>query len=61
MNIPVWVVVDVQANDNYSLLLTFADGTKKVYDARPLLNKSIYERLNDIAFFLGAKVEGGTV
>lgn len=29
MNIPVWVVVDVQEKEDYSLLLTFADGAKR--------------------------------
>ena len=61
MNVPVWVVVDVQPKEDYSLLLTFVSGEKKVYDARPLLKKAIYEQLNDITFFLGAKAECGTV
>ena len=61
MNNPVWVVRDVQANNDYTLLLTFEDGTKRVYNARPLLNKAIYSRLGNLSFFQSAKAECGTV
>lgn len=61
MKNPVWVVVDVQPKEDYSLLLTFANGEKRMYDARPLLDKPIYEQLNNVFFFLRAKVECGTV
>ena len=58
---PAWVVKEVQPKQDYTLLLTFADGTKKVYDARPLVDKAIYAQLKNITFFLRAKVECGTV
>lgn len=61
MNTPAWVVREVQPRSDYTLLLTFADGTHKVYDARPLLEKAIYSKLNNIPFFLNAKAECGTV
>lgn len=61
MNTPAWVVNSVKANENFSLLLTFADGSEKLYDARPLLKKAIYAPLNNIDFFLSAKAEYGTV
>lgn len=61
MNTPIWVVKEVQPRKDYTLIITFADGSKKIYDARPLLNKAIYERLKNPAFFLMAKVECGTV
>lgn len=61
MKTPVWVVKDVQPQEDYTLLLTFADGAKKIYDARPLLDKAIYARLKSTAFFLSAKAECGTV
>ena len=57
----IWVVKEVRAKKDYTLLLTFADGTKKVYNARPLLEKAIYSPLKNPAFFLCAKVECGTV
>lgn len=61
MKIPEWVVKEVHPNDDYTLLLTFADGEKKIYDARPLLNKPIYSQLKSLPFFLSAKAEYDTV
>lgn len=61
MKSPVWVVKEVQPKEDYTLLLTFADGTKRIYDARPLLEKALYSQLKNIAFFLCAKAECGTV
>lgn len=61
MKTPKWIVKEVQANADYTLLLTFADGTKKTYNAKPLLEKAIYAQLKNVAFFLKAKAECGTV
>ena len=61
MKSPVWVVKEVQPKEDYTLLLTFADGSAKVYNVRPLLEKAIYAPLKNPAFFLRAKVECGTV
>lgn len=61
MNTPVWVVKDVVPQENYSLLLTFADGSKRIYNARPLLNKAVFADLKSLPFFLTARVSGDTV
>lgn len=61
MSLPSWVVKDVIPRDDYTLFLTFANGEKKIYDARPLLEKTIYAELRSLPFFLSAKVESGTV
>ena len=61
MNVPAWVVKEVQPQNDYTLIITFADGTKKIYNARHLLDKAIYAELRNIAFFLKAKVDCGTV
>ncbi len=61
MNTPAWVVKEVQPQKDYTLLITFADGAKKIYNARPLLDKSIYAQLKNPAFFLMAKAYCGTV
>ena len=61
MNTPIWTVRDVRATDEYTLIVTFCDGEQKIYDARPLLNKPIYRELQNLSFFLQAKVECGTV
>ena len=56
-----WIVADVVANENYTLMITFVGGEKKIFDAKPLLSKKIYEPLNDVKFFMKAKVVGDTV
>jgi hypothetical protein len=61
MATPVWVVRDVKANEDYTLFLTFANGEQRIYNAKPLLEKKIYEDLKNVAFFLSAKAECGTV
>jgi hypothetical protein len=61
MSRPEWNVMDVTARNDYTLLLTFQDGQKKVYDASFLLDKPIYSRLRSLPFFLSARVECGTV
>lgn len=47
--------------DDYRLFLTFADGKKGVYDAKPLLKHRIYEALKSPGFFKTAKTDGGCV
>ncbi len=61
MRNPDWVVKEVHPKEDYTLHLTFADGSKKIYNARPLLEKAIYSQLKNLAFFLCAKAEYDTV
>ena len=61
MKTPVWLVDAVKAQEDYTLLITFASGEQRIYNARPLLEKVIYSPLKNMAFFLGAKAEYGTV
>ena len=61
MTTPCWVVKNVIADSSYKLYLTFADGTNKIYDALPLLDKKIYSNLRNPEFFVTAKAECGTV
>lgn len=58
---PVWVVCDVHPQRNYTLLLTFASGEKRIYNALPLLEKEIYAPLKNLNFFMQARVEGDSV
>ena len=60
-NAAVWVVKDVEPRKDYTLLLTFAGGETRLYDAHPLLEKSLYTPLKSLAFFMGARVDGDTV
>ena len=59
--IPDWAVRDVRAFENYTLLITFASGEVKLYDARPLLEHPLYAPLKDRNFFLTAHVKCETV
>ena len=61
MKNPVWAVTDVHPQPDYTLLLTFTGGNKRVYDARPLLDRPLFAQLKNPAFFLGARAEFGTV
>lgn len=61
INNPVWVVSEVQAKEDYTLVITFISGEKRIYNARPLLEKPIYAPLKNLGFFLGAKAFCGTV
>lgn len=58
---PVWVVKNVVANGDYTLLITFTGGVQKCYNATELLQKPIYAPLRDLSFFKKARVECGTV
>lgn len=61
MSVPNWVVKNVRAKEDYTLLLEFADGKKGTFDASVLLEKNIYEKLKNVQFFLKARIEGDTV
>ena len=58
---PVWCVASVQPRPDYTMLLTFENGEKRIYDARPLLKKPICRKLNDLPFFMKARAAFGTV
>lgn len=52
---PRWSVVSVVPRDDYTLLLTFADGKKGVYDFKKDLMYPVYAKQRNIAFFMKAK------
>ena len=54
-------VVQVIAQDNYTLTLTFANGEVKVFDVRPYLGKGVFQELQDLAQFRAVQVSMGTV
>ena len=58
---PKWRVMDVCPQRDYTLVLTFADGKKGVYDAKHLLEKTVFQPLQNIDFFMHAKLEGCSV
>ena len=60
MDMP-WVVKTVKVLDDFRLFLTFADGKKGIYDAKPLFEYRVYEALKSPGFFLKARVDGDSV
>ena len=61
MKTPVWIVKAVQPQPDYSLIITFANGEQRIYDAKPLLKENIYAQLRSTTFFLRARADCGTV
>ena len=61
MSKPAWSVTDVEPRRDYSMLLTFASGEKRLYDASALLKKKICYKLKDVNFFMQARAAYGTV
>ena len=51
-------VENVKAENDYTLHMQFSDGTRKIFDFRPLLSKRIYQDLNNLHLFLRAKTDG---
>lgn len=56
-----WVVLEAQLSEDFKILLTFADGSKRVFDFTPQLQKPIYSHLNDPASFMKGYAEFDTV
>ena len=53
-------VKDVEPKDNYSLLVTFENGEKRLVNCSQLLDKKIYAPLKNKSFFDSVKTEYGT-
>jgi len=54
-------VMSVSPMDGYRLLLGFSNGEQRVFDAKPLLEYSVFEPLREEAFFKSVRVEFGTI
>lgn len=61
MGLNKWVVKKVVPCRDYTLLITFANGKRKVFDVKPLLEVKINEPLKDMDFFMQARVLGPSV
>lgn len=55
------VVKNVKAIEDYKLILTFEDGSVRVFDVSPLLEKGIFKELNDEVLFKTVKINFDTV
>lgn len=54
-------VVEIEANHNYSLTLTFKDGKKGLFDVKPYLSFGIFNELSSIGYFKQAFICYGAV
>lgn len=54
-------VIDVKAEENYSLLLKFDNGETKRFDVRPYIAGSWYGMLQDKSYFRTARANGYSV
>jgi hypothetical protein len=54
-------VIKVQARPDYSLLLEFENGEKRLFDMTPYLDKRPFAVLKSTSLFAQARVDYGTV
>ncbi|MEW6211630.1 MAG: DUF2442 domain-containing protein [Acidobacteriota bacterium] len=54
-------VVDAKANDDFSLDLTFDDGSVRRFDVSPYLDYGVFTELKDKNYFKQVRVAFGTV
>ncbi|HEV7798465.1 MAG TPA: DUF2442 domain-containing protein [Pyrinomonadaceae bacterium] len=54
-------VIGVAANDDFSLVLKFNDGSVKRFDAKPYLDYVFFRELKDLNYFKQVSVAFGTV
>ena len=59
--IPEWEVKEVEAKDDYKLLITFVTGEKKLFDFKPLLDDYYFIPLKNIDLFKKAYICGRSV
>lgn len=52
---------NVCANENYTLLVEFDNGEKKIFDVKPYLEHKAFEALKDINVFKTVKIAGLSV
>ena len=45
-------IVQVIPREDYTVAVYFCDGKQVIYDAKPKLSSGIFQRLNDITFFI---------
>ncbi len=54
-------VINVQAAPDYTLLLEFENGEKRLFDMTSYLDKGVFQQLRDPRVFAAAWVDYGTV
>jgi hypothetical protein len=54
-------VIQAECRKDHSILLTFDNGDKRLFDIRPYLDYPIFQPLRDLPYFLRGHVGHGTV
>lgn len=54
-------IKDVKPNPDYTLILVFDNGEKKVFDVKPYLDKGIFKELKDLEIFNAVRPILGSV
>jgi len=54
-------VVQVNANDDFTLDLLFNDGSHKRFDVTPYLGLGVFQELRDLSYFRQVRLAFGTV
>ena len=54
-------VVSAKANSDFTLELTFNDGSVRLFDTKPYLDKGIFTELKDLEYFKDFEIVFGTV
>lgn len=50
--------INVEALDNYTLLIEFNNGEKRYFDVKPYLSFKPFEKLKDVNKFKNVKIDG---
>lgn len=54
-------IKDVQALEDYKILVTFDNGEKRIKDMKPYLEKGVFRKIKDEKIFKSVKLAYGTV
>lgn len=54
-------IKEVQALEDYKILVIFDNGEKRIKDMKPYLEKGVFKKLKDEEFFKSVKLAYGTV
>lgn len=49
-------IKEVQANENYTLTITFDNGEKRLFDVTPFYSKGIFNKLKELTYFKRARI-----
>ena len=51
-------ITQIEAHEDWTLDVTFADGSRRIYDVKPLLESEAFKDLKDIGLFLRVRNGG---